>query len=76
MKITLLPALFCCGAFLVEPPPAARADVPNFMGDRNTAWIPDRPTGDDFLPPPSGAGPVMSIKERPYVPNGVGRVGM
>ena len=24
------------------------------------AWLPDRPTGDDFLAPPSGPGPVMS----------------
>jgi hypothetical protein len=43
------------------------------MGDLNTAWVPDRPTGDDFLPPPSGPGPVTSLKERPYVPNGTGR---
>jgi hypothetical protein len=43
------------------------------MGDRNTAWVPDRPTGDDFLPPPSGPGPVMSPKDRPYVPNGAGQ---
>jgi hypothetical protein len=39
----------------------------------NGAWVPDRPTGDDFLPPPSGPGPVMSQKDRPYVPNGGGR---
>ena len=37
------------------------------------AWVPDRPTGDDFLAPPSGPGPVMSRKDRPYVPNGGGR---
>src|SRR5438876_5342613 len=49
------------------------APVPNFAPDRSTAWVPDRPTGDDFLPPPSGPGPVMSEKDRPYVPNGVGR---
>src|SRR5258708_8121791 len=38
----------------------------------STAWIPDRPTGDDFLPPLSGPGPVMSAKDHPYVPNGRG----
>jgi len=69
--------MLCCGAMLGTIlgalPPAASADIPNFMGDRNTAWVPDRPTGDDFLPPPSGPGPVTSVKERPYVPNGTGR---
>jgi len=69
----LLPAMLCYGAILGAVPPAASADIPNFMGDRNTAWVPDRPTGDDFLPPPSGPGPVMSPKDRPYVPNGLGR---
>ena len=66
-------AILCGAAILTAALPAASADVPNFMGDRSTAWIPDRPTGDDFLPPPSGPGPVMSVKERPYVPNGVGQ---
>ena len=66
-------AILCGAALLSAALPAASADVPNFMGDRSTAWIPDRPTGDDFLAPPSGPGPVMSVKERPYVPNGVGQ---
>jgi hypothetical protein len=69
----LLPALFACVAIFGTAPPAASTDIPNFMGDRNTAWLPDRPTGDDFLPPPSGPGPVMSQKDRPYVPNGRGQ---
>lgn len=52
-----------------------RADVTirNLGPDPDTAWVPDRPTGDDFLPPPSGPGPVMSEPGRPYVPNGRGR---
>jgi len=49
------------------------ASVPIFTPDSATAWVPDRPTGDDFLPPASGPGPVMSVRERPYVPNGAGR---
>jgi hypothetical protein len=69
----LLTAMVGGGAVLWLAPPAAGADVPDFTGDRSTAWIPDRPTGDDFLPPPSGPGPVMSVKERPYVPNGIGQ---
>jgi hypothetical protein len=52
---------------------ADNRSVPNFAPDAATAWVPDRPTGDDFLPPESGPGPVMSAKERPYVPNGGGR---
>ncbi len=50
----------------------ATGAVPNFAPDSSTGWIPDRPTGDDFLPPGSGPGPVMSAKDRPYVPNGRG----
>ena len=70
---SLMTVILCCGAVFGAALPAAGADAPNFMGDRTTAWIPDRPTGDDFLPPPSGPGPVVSVKERPYVPNGVGQ---
>lgn len=51
----------------------AAVDVPNFAPDSATAWVPDRPTGDDFLPPESGPGPVMSAKDHPYVPNGRGQ---
>jgi hypothetical protein len=59
------------GVELNFPALAAEA-APNFAPDRSTAWIPDRPTGDDFLPPLSGPGPVMSAKDHPYVPNGRG----
>src|SRR5260221_539298 len=59
------------GGELNVPALAAEA-APNFAPDRSTAWIPDRPTGDDFLPPLSGPGPVMSAKDHPYVPNGRG----
>ena len=45
-----------------------------FGPDRETAWIPARPAGDDFIPPERGPGPVMSQKDHPYVPNGQGRV--
>jgi hypothetical protein len=69
----LLPALLGGVAIFGAAAPAARADIPNFMGDRSAGWVPDRPTGDDFLPPQSGPGPVMSLKDRPYVPNGQGR---
>jgi hypothetical protein len=42
--------------------------------NRETGWIPARPAGDDFIPPESGPGPVMSQKDHPYIPNGQGRV--
>jgi hypothetical protein len=54
-------------------------DPRNFGPTGSTAWLTDRPTGDDFLaparafPPLSGPGPVFSIPERPYTPNGTGR---
>src|SRR5215472_10482066 len=51
----------------------AAGAIPNFAPDDRTAWFPDRPTGDDFLPPASGPGPVMSAKDHPYVPNGRGQ---
>ena len=51
------------------PPVSIRDLAPDTL----TAWVPDRPTGDDYLPPPSGPGPVMSIKDHPYVPNGQGQ---
>lgn len=68
----LLPVLFG-GALVAAAAPAAPAQIPDFTGDSETGWVPDRPTGDDFLPPPSGPGPVTSTKERPYIPNGTGR---
>src|SRR5262245_35099988 len=50
------------------------ATIRNLAPDVQTSWVPDRPTGDDFLPPANGGpGPVMSPKDRPYVPNGNGR---
>src|SRR5258708_13741020 len=64
-------AALCLGAGLA--PPLAADGPPNFAPDNATAWVPDRPTGDDFLPPASGPGPVMSVKAHPYVPNGGGR---
>jgi len=47
--------------------------IPNFAPDASTSWIPDRPTGDEFLPPLSGLGPVRSAKDHLYIPNGQGQ---
>jgi hypothetical protein len=67
--------LLATGAVLLAgglPTLAADATHPVFSPESISAWVPDRPTGDDFLPPASGPGPVMSAKGRPYVPNGRG----
>ena len=50
-----------------------KVSIRELAPDTLTSWVPDRPTGDDFLPPLNGGpGPVMSPKDRPYVPNGNG----
>ena len=54
------------------PAQSASAPIPNFAPDRYTNWYPDREDGDDFLPPESGPGPVMSDPDHPYRPNGEG----
>src|SRR5665647_2593003 len=46
----------------------AAAPIPNFAPDDHTSWYPDRPDGDNFLPPESGPGPIVSRKDHPYVP--------
>jgi hypothetical protein len=66
-------ALLWAGAALAPAPAAETAAAPVFTPDSGMGWVPDRPTGDDFLPPASGAGPIMSVKDRPYVPNGQGQ---
>src|ERR1035438_5247998 len=54
-------------------PTRAGVAVPTFAPDSNTAWVPDRPTGDEFLQPEGGPGPVVSEKDHPYRPNGQGQ---
>jgi hypothetical protein len=59
--------LFGCLALQGQAPVAA---IPNFAPDDRTSWHPDRPDGDNFLPPESGPGPIMQVPDIPYVPNG------
>jgi hypothetical protein len=69
-------AMLACGTTALWSVRAADGEggaIPNFKPEPGVAWVPDRPTGDDFLPPPSGPGPVMGDPKRPYVPNGTGR---
>jgi hypothetical protein len=58
---------------VLTPAATGQNAFPNFAPDPTVGWFPDRPTGDDFLPPESGPGPVMSDPAHPYVPNGAGQ---
>ena len=53
---------------------ASAQAIPVFAPDDSTSWFPDRPQGDDFLPPPGGGpGPILSDPAHPYVTNDEGR---
>jgi len=60
-------------AWLAADTAVSAPAAPVFSLDPGTGWVPDRAAGDDFLPPPSGPGPVVSVKDHPYVPNNVGQ---
>jgi len=49
-------ALFAAIACLGLQGQTANAPIPNFAPDDHTSWYPDRPDGDNFLPPESGPG--------------------
>jgi hypothetical protein len=66
--------VLCCSAV------ALAADVTSDKGEvipdfnlGGTAWTSNRAASDDFLPPVSGPGPVLSDPAHPYVPNGQGQ---
>src|SRR5689334_2222129 len=69
--VSLLIAVVASGA--LAPAATGQSALPNFAPDPTVGWFPDRPTGDDFLAPESGPGPVMSDPAHPYVPNGAGQ---
>src|SRR5262244_2579983 len=48
----------------------SNASVPDFAIDSKSAWL---MVGDEFLPPPSGPGPVTFDKRYPYVDNATAR---
>ena len=53
------------GAGLAAPAPAS---PPDFSPSPNVGWI---SYGTDFLPPPSGPGPVLSDHKHPFIPDAV-----
>src|SRR6266699_415267 len=63
---------FCAAAF-ASSYAAPATGIPNLSPNDGTGWVPDRIAGDDFLPPEKGPGPVVSVKDHPYVPNNVGQ---
>ena len=50
----------------------AAPKIPNFSAAPNVSWYPPGQYGDDFLPPESGPGPVLSPPDHPYRPNDIG----
>jgi hypothetical protein len=71
-SIGILAAAVCAGGLLmpVFADEGSKDDViPNFASV-DFGWVSPR---DDFLPPPSGPGPVTFDKAHPYVPNGEGQ---
>jgi hypothetical protein len=65
-------ALLICAAAALGLAPGAEPNgaVPDLFVNSDTGWL---PVGDEFLPPPSGSGPVTFDKRHPYVDNGAAR---
>jgi hypothetical protein len=59
-----LACLACAGIALSTAYGAETASVPNFAPDRLTGWLAQ---DDEFIPPPSGPGPILSDPAHPYV---------
>ena len=69
LRATLTASLACVFATGLPVQGADTQAIPNFASSDTTAWVPSRLAGDDFLPPPSGPGPVVSDPAHPYSPN-------
>ena len=71
---TILAGLLCAGAAVgptlgSEGASQREASVPNFSPSSRVGWL-KTGRGDEFLPPDSGPGPVVSDPAHPYVPSG------
>lgn len=72
--VYLTASILCCSAvpLAADVTNDERGAIPPFnLG--GTAWTGDRPASDDFLPPVSGPGPVLSDPAHPYVLNRQGQ---
>jgi len=56
--------LLCAGTALRPAAGAETAAAPNFSPDSMTGWLAQ---DDEFIPPPSGPGPVVSDPAHPYI---------
>ena len=61
---SLIASLVCAVAMLCPALGAETAKVPNFAPDSLTGW---QLTDDEFIPPSSGPGPVVSDPAHPYI---------
>jgi hypothetical protein len=71
-------ALLAAGVALCPALGAENVPVPNFSPDNATGWIAgvpgaENPIGQEFIPPPSGPGPVTYDKAYPYIDDGAAR---
>ena len=60
----VLAGLLCAGVAFGSASGAETAPVPNFAPDSATGWLAQ---DDEFIPPPSGPGPVRSDPAHPYI---------
>jgi hypothetical protein len=61
---SLCASMICSAAALGSAPGAETAKTPNFAPDSLTGW---QLLDDEFIPPPSGPGPIVSDPAHPYV---------
>src|SRR5579859_4468123 len=76
--LTVIVAALAAAALAGPARAADTAAVPNFAPDPRVGWIAGDPNGnfpigDEFLPPPSGPGPVTFDKAHPFVDNALFR---
>jgi hypothetical protein len=69
LHATIITSLACVFAADLPVHGADSKSIPNFATSPITAWVPSRAAGDNFLPPPSGPGPIVDDPAHPYAPN-------
>ena len=60
----MVATLVCAGAALWPARGAETTAVPNFSPDDTTGWLAQ---DDEYIPPPSGPGPIVSDPAHPYI---------
>jgi hypothetical protein len=74
MALVIAASALCAGVILSAPIFAAdgphSANIPDLAMKVGQAWM---ETGDELLPPPSGAGPITNDPRYPYIDNGRAR---